>query len=98
MLEIKHKETGKRIVSVAHDSLRGRAVDGIDLAGADFRGMDLSACMFTSCNLSECDFTGAKLIRTRISNCVAKLAIFEQAVMVECDFSDSVFDLSLIHI
>ena len=66
MLEIKHKETGKRIICVKHDSLRGRALNGLDLTGADLKGHDLSACKFISCNLSDCDFSAAKLVRAKI--------------------------------
>ena len=74
MIEIKHRNTGKRLLRIKNESLRGCKLDGLDLVGADFREFDLSACRISGCNLSDADFSNAKMIRCKIDNCVIKRA------------------------
>lgn len=61
MIEIKHKETGKVLLTVVTPSLQGADLSGRNLAGADLYKADLSGADLTRCNLDGADLEGANL-------------------------------------
>ena len=59
MVEIKHRVSGKVLLSRDVDTLRNEKLAGSQLPFADFSGMDLTNCDLRSSDLREANFSGA---------------------------------------
>ena len=61
MIEIKHRHTGKVLLTVNAPSLRDAVLRDADLSGADLSGADLRGADLSDADLSDADLRGADL-------------------------------------
>ena len=59
MIEIKHKETGAVLLTLAADCLAGENLDHSHLVGADLQGADLTGANLQGADLDNADLRGA---------------------------------------
>jgi uncharacterized protein YjbI with pentapeptide repeats len=87
MVEIRHKSTGRALLRVDADTLRGppgfrllrdRNLAGADLRGFDFHQMDLSGTDLRAADLSEADLTDTNLVTADLTGAELAGALYNQ--------------------